>query len=69
MSPASGPAPPPPVRLAGSPCPRPPPRRSRRLKVAEIIVETLEKMAPKYPEVNDEVRKRLMAYREQLASE
>ncbi|GAB5546402.1 MAG: polyphosphate kinase 2 family protein [Sandaracinaceae bacterium] len=40
-----------------------------RLKVAEIIVETLEKMAPKYPEVNDEVRKRLMAYREQLASE
>lgn len=40
-----------------------------RLKVAEIIVETLEKMAPKYPEVNDDVRKRLMAYREQLASE
>ena len=40
-----------------------------RLKVAEIIVETLEKMSPKYTEVNDEVRERLMAYREQLASE
>lgn len=40
-----------------------------RLEVAKIIVETLEKMSPKYPEVDDDVRERLMAYREQLIGE
>ena len=40
-----------------------------RLEVAKIIVETLEKMSPKYPEVDDDVRERLMAYREQLMGE